>query len=166
MWTGRLYFSISWQAKRCNGVQRTQRCADLYQALLFFTLFWRTETAGTGKNAECLSVKKCKHFYMHLGTHQKTKKYDKYGVSAIFIVYIKSAGDGTWTHTTLLPQAPEACASANSTTPASKIYFICFSVRSQVGNDINCRKNILKKILKKLKKFLKSCWQIFLYLLL
>ena len=23
------------------------------------------------------------------------KKYDKYGVSAIFIVYIKSAGDGT-----------------------------------------------------------------------
>ena len=30
----------------------------------------------------------------------------------------KDAGDGTWTHTTLLPQAPEACASANSATPA------------------------------------------------
>ena len=30
----------------------------------------------------------------------------------------KDAGDGTWTHTILRPQAPEACASANSATPA------------------------------------------------
>ena len=29
-----------------------------------------------------------------------------------------NAGDGTWTHTILRPQAPEACASANSATPA------------------------------------------------
>ena len=34
------------------------------------------------------------------------------------------AGDGTWTHTILLPQAPEACASANSATPANKWYII------------------------------------------
>ena len=30
----------------------------------------------------------------------------------------RSAGKGTWTLTTLLPQAPEACASANSAIPA------------------------------------------------
>ena len=44
------------------------------------------------------------------------------------------AGNGTWTHTTLLPQAPEACASANSTTPANKDYCICFNERSQEQN--------------------------------
>ena len=33
-----------------------------------------------------------------------------------------NAGDGTWTHTILLPQAPEACASANSATPAFLIF--------------------------------------------
>ena len=35
---------------------------------------------------------------------------------------IKSAEGGTWTRTVLLPQAPEACASANSATSASQLY--------------------------------------------
>lgn len=41
------------------------------------------------------------------------------------------AGDGTWTHTVLLPQAPEACASANSATPANNMYSIAFWFRCQ-----------------------------------
>ena len=37
----------------------------------------------------------------------------------VFVTKEKNnAGDGTWTHTILRPQAPEACASANSATPA------------------------------------------------
>ena len=34
-----------------------------------------------------------------------------------------NAGNGTWTHTMLPPQAPEACASANSAIPAFQLYY-------------------------------------------
>ena len=54
------------------------------------------------------------------------KKPGCFIIKASRLFKIKSAGDGTWTHTVLLPQAPEACASANSTTPANK----CYSTRN------------------------------------
>ena len=40
---------------------------------------------------------------------------------------MKNAGDGTRTHTILRPQAPEACASANSATPAYLIRSVCLT---------------------------------------
>ena len=71
---------------------------------------------------------------------------------------IKNAGDGTWTHTILLPQAPEACASANSATPANKYILSYFSI-----NVKHIFKNFLKKIIswnscKNFKYFTKFCW--------
>ena len=44
-----------------------------------------------------------------------------------------SAGSGTWTRTILLPQAPEACASANSAIPAHllSMKIVCRSVNDK-----------------------------------
>ena len=50
-------------------------------------------------------------------------------------VFENYAGDGTWTHTILLPQAPEACASANSATPANKDNFTLFEYVCQPINE-------------------------------
>ena len=59
-----------------------------------------------------------------------------------------SAGSGTWTHTILLPQAPEACASANSAIPAQSIIW-SFCAVSQ-------RRILLYRIRKKMSRtFLK-----------
>ena len=57
----------------------------------------------------------------------------------------KNAGDGTWTHTILRPQAPEACASANSATSAcrtDKSYCNYFRGRCQQQNLFFIIKNL------------------------
>ena len=67
------------------------------------------------------------------------------------------AEDGTWTHTILLPQAPEACASANSATSANKHYYIRVYRISQDffwKNCFNCMKNFLQFFWKKWLTFL------------
>ena len=43
-----------------------------------------------------------------------------------------NAGDGTWTHTILRPQAPEACASANSATPAFLVLRLSCAVQQNI----------------------------------
>ena len=41
-----------------------------------------------------------------------TKKYGKYSIPTVFTALNNHAGDGTWTHTVLLPYGPEPYASA------------------------------------------------------
>ena len=56
-------------------------------------------------------------------SHHTKKEPRPFGLTLLFIPAIlfkkqKNAEGGTWTRTVLLPQAPEACASANSATSA------------------------------------------------
>ena len=66
----------------------------------------------------------------------------------------KDAGDGTWTHTILLPQAPEACASANSATPASSIKFVLSQAQDIYYTILQEMSTLIFKVFKKINAIL------------
>ena len=112
-----LHFSLSYFVWLPLWLPFQNKCWELHQ----YTFYIMRKMGCTTSVRRRLCTDRSESGEWTLGSWTLRRRSDKKkapGLQPEAFSCLTTAEDGTWTHTILLPQAPEACASANSATSA------------------------------------------------